>query len=167
MTILVAALVYVLGHFLLYAFWLRKLDAFRKEKGIFRLHLFSAVALALGAIALVMSGTVETDWSMVIAALSLHGIYSVSFLEVWSLSQGGYSLSILEKAAEEPGLCDGESVTFLTAIGDEKRTNRLEALRSLRLIKDGLQGIVLTPAGRLCYFAFRAVAWAANLRSLG
>jgi hypothetical protein len=167
MTILVAALVYVLAHFLLYAFWLRKLDAFRKEKGIFRLHFFSAVALALAAIALVMSGAVETDWPIVIAGLSVHGIYSVSFLEVWSLSQGGYSLSILERAAEAPSLCDRESMTFLTTIGDEKRASRLEALRSLRLIEDGLQGIVLTPAGRVCCFAFRAVAWAANLRSLG
>jgi len=167
MTILAAALVYILGHFLLYAFWLRKLEAFRKEKGIFRLHLFSAVALALAATALVMSGAVETDWSMVLAALSVHGIYSVSFLEVWSLSQGGYSLSILERAAEAPGLCDRESLALLNAIGDKKRSHRLEALRSLRLIADGPHGIVLAPAGRLCCFVFRAVAWAANLRSLG
>ena len=165
--ILAAALIYVLGHFLLYAFWLRKLDVFQEEKGIFRLHLFSAVALALVAFALVLSGAVESDWPVVLGALSVHGIYSVSFLEVWSLSQGGYSLSILERAAEAPGLCDSESLALLTAIGDEKRGNRLEALRSLQLIENRPQSIVLTPAGRLCCFVFRGVAWAANLRSLG
>jgi hypothetical protein len=167
MIVLYATLAYIPIHFLLYVVWLRRLDAFRQEKVVFRLHLFSVAVVALAALALIRSGAVDQAWAAAVAVLSLHGIYSISFLELWSLSQGGFSLNILEKAANGHGLGDPESMAALEAIGDEKRLNRLRALRSLGLIRDRPQSIALTPAGRMCRLVFRAVTWAANLRSLG
>jgi len=128
-----------------------------EEKGIFRLHLFSAVPLALVAFALVMSGAIETQWPVVLGALSVHGIYSVSFLELWSLSQGGYSLSIVERAAEAP-VCATAKACVAQRNRRRETGQPLGGIALFAANRGWVPGIVLTPAGRLCYFFFRAIA---------
>ena len=99
--------------------------------------------------------------------ISLHGIYSVSFLELWSLAQGGYSLSILEKSASGANLAAPRLRRELEEIGDAKRRERLAALRSLGLIAGDPEQLGLTASGRLCHTALRTITVLANLQSVG
>jgi hypothetical protein len=158
---------YLCAHFFLYAVWLRKARAFKAETGIFRYHLYSVLLVACVMLLLVATARLKRPWAEVAAVLSLHGIYSISFLELWSLAQGGYSLSILEMAFRGNGVQTHQDLQQLEAIGDQKRQSRLQALAQLGLIRESPQGVLLTPLGRVLGFIFHTVARAANLRSLG
>jgi hypothetical protein len=164
--ILVGGLAYLFIHFFLYAVCLRRVGKLKTEGGIFRYHFFSAIFIACVTLVLMAGGLLERPWAILTALLSLHGIYSISFLEVWSLAQGGYSLSILERAAQDNGITP-EQRSQLEAIGDQKRESRLRALLQLALIRKTPAGICLTPFGRTLSIFFHAVVRATNLRSLG
>ena len=89
---------YVFFHFLSYAVWFRHWRAFGSEKTIFLYH---AVSFA-GAVSSVLAASwflcpPGGGWRWVTGAAGLHGIYSLSFLELWALSDGGYSLRILDQ----------------------------------------------------------------------
>jgi hypothetical protein len=102
-----------------------------------------------------------------VAAISLHGIYSTSFLELWSLAEGGYSLSIL-RLLRDAGV-DGRSVqpATLQAIGARKKGSRLQGVLKLRLVRQRRDQFELTRAGQVVAHVLAGVAWAANLRELG
>ncbi len=154
-------------HFFLYVVWLRRWAALRTETGIFRFHLYSVLALALVTGAGLFWGGIPQSWAVLAAVVSLHGIYSVSFLELWSLAQGGYSLSILDKAASGANLTAPQERRELEQIGDLKRCDRLSALRSFGLVALDGEKLRLTASGRICNSVLRAVIALANLRSVG
>lgn len=139
----------------------------RTETGIFRFHLFSVLALALVTATRLFLGGNPQSWAVFAAVISLHGVYSVSFLELWSLAQGGYSLSILDKAASGANLTAPRERRELEQIGDLKRCDRLFALRSLGLVALDREKLQLTAPGRICNIVLRAVIALANLRSVG
>src|SRR3954454_15181823 len=94
------SLIYLALHALVYATVLRPRDAFRRERGIFAYHALSAVGVTLVVLArLALAPSLDTLATFV-AVVCLHGIYSTSFLEVWSLSQASYSLKILRHVEE-------------------------------------------------------------------
>jgi hypothetical protein len=101
------------------------------------------------------------------AALAAHGIYSTSFLELWSLAEGGYSLSILRllKGAREAGRT--VDLATLHAIGAQKKGNRVQGLLKLHLVRQEGSLFVATPFGRVAGAFLGGIAWAANLRELG
>ena len=160
-------LFWLLAHFFLYVVWLRRWTALRTETGIFRFHLFSVLALTLVTAARLFFGCIPQPWAVLAAVVSLHGVYSVSFLELWSLAQGGYSLSILDRAANGANLTAPQERRELEQIGDLKRCDRLSALRSLGLVALDRERLQLTPSGRMCNIALRALITLANLRSVG
>ena len=164
--ILLGGLAYLCIHFFLYAVWLRKVGRLRTERGIFRFHFFSAILVTCITLLLMVGSLVESPWAVLAALLSFHGMYSVSFLELWSLAQGGYSLSILEVAARTDGITPEQQSQFET-IGDQKRESRLRALLQMGLIRKTPAGISMTLFGRTLGAVFQAVVWLANLRSLG
>jgi hypothetical protein len=165
--ILVGIVAYLCAHFFLYAVRLRKTKALKLEAGIFLYHLCSVLLAACVMLMLVATGRVERPWAEVTAVLSLHGIYSISFLELWSLAQGGYSLGILLSASRRDAIGTPQELSDLQAIGDQKRQSRLQGLARLGLIKELPQGVTLTPLGQVLGFFTQAVVRAANLRSLG
>src|SRR5271170_8479003 len=95
-----AALVsaYLACHLVAYALVLRWIPFFRTEFGIFALHVASFLGL-LAAVALRPTNGPGLAAPRIVLGMSLHGIYSLSFLELWSLTQGSYSLAILERVA--------------------------------------------------------------------
>jgi hypothetical protein len=159
--------VYLAGHFLLYAVKLRFLPAFGTENVIFRYHLWSAVAVTLGAIGVCIASTSMDSVALVVAAVSAHGIYSTSFLELWSLAEGGYSLEILRtlKVARRTGRTI--PISEFHAIGARKKGNRIRALLKLRLARDIDGHLELTGLGRCAGLFLGGVAWAANVVEFG
>ena len=112
---------YLSAHFLLYALVFRNLRFFYQEKNIFLYHAISFFSLsAAGAGLLVWE---PAALGRVIAAVSLHGIYSLSFLELWALSDGGYSLRILDQIDQPGAAADFKS---LEVLGASKKKYRLK-----------------------------------------
>jgi hypothetical protein len=133
-------LAWLAAHFLIYALALRCTPRFQSEKTIFLYHLGSALLFGVVAI---LSAALSPAFGVagVVLVLSLHGIYSLSFLELWSLAQGGYSLSIIASVAQAEA-SDGEpDYLALAAIGEAKQEDRVAALERL--------GLVATTGGRI------------------
>jgi hypothetical protein len=55
-----------------------------------------------------------------VTVAAAHGIYSMSFLELWSLAEGSYSFAILREIKSDRPADLHAVVIELRAIGDEK-----------------------------------------------
>ena len=135
---------YLSLHFLLYAFFLRNLRLFYGEKTIFLYHALSFGAFSVAAASLWLLHAKDLRWAAI--GVSLHGIYSLSFLEFWALSDGGYSLRILDRIDRNGPSAD---LGVLETLGASKKKYRLESLKRLKLIAPGPQGWKLTLRGAL------------------
>lgn len=155
--------VYFAAHLLLYAAVLRRLSAFRREDVIFKYHALSAVAVTLAVAAGWLLGW-GMDEELAVAVVGLHGLYSVTFLELWSLAEGGYSLQILEGLAGAERRGEPPDVEALRAIGAAKQGNRLAGLASIGLVRYEDSRVGLTRAGRLVASAFALLAWLTNVK---
>jgi hypothetical protein len=164
---LVLAVAYLALHFAAYVLTLRERAAFRHEAVIFGYHFWSAVALTtVSCVSWALKPTFEQA-AAVVAAVALHGIYSTSFLELWSLSEGGYSLRILRmlEDARPAGLELDRGA--LQAIGARKKGNRISGLLRLGLARRTWDQLELTSFGRGVGAVLSSIAWLANLRELG
>jgi len=163
-----AALVcaYLVCHLVAYTLVLRWIPFFRTEFGIFALHATSFLGL-LAAVALRSPNGPGPAAPHIVLALSLHGIYSLSFLELWSLTQGSYSLAILDRVAASGVPVTLQAVAPLYAIGPTKRSARSTALVSLRLLRPAANGgTALTPLGSLAARIVRFLLWFSGGRPL-
>ena len=157
--------VYILVHAGLYGGWLRHRPAFRGERTIFLYHLFSWIISVGGAGAWGLSAQ---GWpaagALAVLCGSLHGIYSLSFLELWSLSQGSYSLSILAEVGQDCTLQSlRQSAAGTGMIGRQKRDARLRSLRGLGLLNP--QGAITAP-GRAVAAVIAGIIWLTKGRNL-
>jgi hypothetical protein len=132
------------------------------ERGIFRFHVASFVALAILIAVFVAAGASIGTGA---GALSLHGIYSLSFLELWSLSEGGFSVTALLRLSRKP-LPRVSLLTELGAIGQRKKDDRLRKLVSGGLIS-GDAILTLTERGRRAANAVRLLRSIANFKDVG
>jgi hypothetical protein len=151
--------VYVAAHLLLYFAVLRHLPAFRTERTILLYHAVSAVGLTLVVVGRWLMPGSGVDVAWVAAVVALHGIYSVSFLEIWSLADGGYSLQILEHVERAERLGQQPDVEALRAVGRAKQENRLAGLVAAGLVREEAGRMSLTGAGRVVASLFAALAW--------
>ena len=168
-SLLKLVLIYVALHFMLYVLVLRHHAAFGREATIFGYHFWSAILVSVGSLLCWLVFANEVVFAAAVAAICIHGIYSISFLELWSLSEGGYSLSILRlvKQASDEGRKIDQGT--LLAIGNAKKGSRVQGLLKLRLVHRSADQhqLELTTFGRVTASAFASVAWAANLRDVG
>jgi hypothetical protein len=156
---LTLCLLYLLAHLLMYALVLRRSARFRSEKSIFLFHLVSALFMTVVATgyALFEPGPALFGLPGVVLVLSVHGIYSLSFLELWSLAQGGYSLSILATIKQAQESCTEPDFAKLERIGKTKLQNRIDGLGKLRLITVRDTEVTLTSRGRIVAEALAAL----------
>ncbi|PWU09366.1 MAG: hypothetical protein C5B47_03510 [Verrucomicrobia bacterium] len=147
---------YILSHFVLYIQFVRRSSWGKTERGIFRYHFYSV--LGFGASVLALCAFYKFGTGLWISALAFHGIYSLSFLELWSLSQGSYSLQLLESIGNESDLSQLRKLSQLQKLGDFKIERRLASLSGLQLIRAQEKNITLTFAGAILASFFRLVA---------
>jgi hypothetical protein len=140
-------LAYLVVHLLVYALLLRQIPRFTHERVIFAYHAVSdlawAVILPVGALAGLWPGQGPAGW---LAVVGLHGIYSLTFLSLWSLASGGYSIGILENIN-----AGGEAASLkrsdLEQIGEDKQHARLRGIEGLGLIRSRGESLELTMFG--------------------
>jgi hypothetical protein len=154
---------YVCGHFLLYAAGARHAERLRTERGIFAWHVLSYILQS--AVLVLAAG----HWDLpalrpsLVFAAALHGIYSLSFLELWSLTQGSYSLGILVHLSRAGGRATAGQLGRLQAVGQSKQSARRTDLARLGLVRpDG----ALTFPGRRAALPLRAIRWLTNGRTM-
>jgi hypothetical protein len=135
------------------------------EGAILKFHVGSFCIFA-GLCAQVFLIADDGSATVAVGALAVHGIYSLSFLELWSLAEGGYSLQLL--AALEPGPASRSRVTsFVAEIGDAKRETRIRSLESGGLIAKSDDQLTLTARGRLAVGAIAVLRNVAGYRDVG
>jgi hypothetical protein len=159
---------YLVTHFLVYLLMGRKLTVLRSERGIFRFHALSALTVvACSAIWGLFSGS-SGGIAVILGVAAMHGIYSLSFLELWTLSQISYSRDILDAAMRGPAP-NSELIAQLATVGDDKKVSRLKGLETLGLIRvAGDSGTIqLRRAGKAVSLVLTTLRWLTNLRSTG
>ncbi len=159
--------VYLVIHFLLYLGVLRKLEGFRKEGVIFFYHFIPAVIVLFFVLAASLLSPFEGSLAFILLAVSVHGIYSLSFLELWSLAQGGYSISMLIRVDDATKRGAELDQIALENIGSGKKTSRLDALQRLQLLETHGPVIRLTRRGTIVAGFLSGLSWLANLRETG
>ncbi len=158
---------YLIGHFLLYVFFLRNLPIFQKEKIVFLYHFGSFVLLTI--VACITSYFYMQDFLIetTLFFICLHGIYSLSFLELWSLSQGSYSLTILNYFKQNGAVRKGDLVEKFAQLGEQKKNNRLEGIRDLGLIKLENDSWKITGNGLWLSKFFKSLLFLSNFKNSG
>ena len=160
----VLIITYIGFHLLIYVVWLRRQKAFRREKVIFLYHCIPAAIILLALFGLLgVSGSAES-LAFAVFGVSLHGIYSLSFLELWALSQGGYSIGILMRidAAAVKGI--EADMKIFEEIGETKRKGRLAGLMRLKLIEMNKDSYSLAARGSFVAAILSMAAWLTNLK---
>jgi hypothetical protein len=128
----------------------------RSERRIFLFHLTSFAGL-IAAIAVLSSADLSIA---LMSAAALHGIYSLTFLEFWSIAEGGYTITLLRTLSVEQPIDSDSVIRILSAIGDRKRETRIDALTGLRLITIGEDRVVrLTTLGLMVARLLGALRW--------
>jgi len=148
---------YLAAHLAAYVVWGRRLAPLRGEKGIFLYHFGSSVITGLAAVAAAFINPAQFGLAGCVLVLSAHGIYSLSFLELWSLAQGGYSLSIIAGIAQAEAAGSEPDFSGLAAIGLAKQTDRVAALERLGLVARTEGRMSLTTRGSVIASVLQAL----------
>lgn len=161
----IAAVAYIGAHLAIYFAFLRHLESFARERTIFRYHALSACAFSA---AVLLPGVWAADGRLFAAGVglvALHGIYSLSILELWTLSQISYSIAILAEVKRHGTASADALVRDLAGMGEAKKANRLQSLGGLGLVNFDGERYRLTAKGRLVAGAIGALRWLANFRA--
>ncbi|MGE3273161.1 MAG: hypothetical protein AB7P40_30800 [Chloroflexota bacterium] len=147
---LIGSIGYLLAHALLFFAVLRTLAAFSSERGVFLYHFVSGVLFTLAAgVSLLIAPSSWVTPAFAIGTVMLHGVYSLSFLEVWSLTEGGYSLQIMRAIGASQASGQRISHTELERIGRGKQSSRTGSLEAFGWITRAHGTLRLTPRGRI------------------
>jgi hypothetical protein len=147
---------YLVAHFALYAAVLRHRRL--TETGVFLYHLIPAALWLMmsSALCFVVPSIGPADAVLV---CSLHGIYSLTFLELWALADGGYSLAIMDCLESHSDLEEQKVLDKLELLGTAKKQSRLADLVRMGLVEDRLDGYQLTASGRPVAAFIATIAW--------
>jgi hypothetical protein len=163
----VVALVWLACHFLMYVAVLRNMPLFQTERGIFLYHLASAAVFVAAALAILLIRRDSEAFSIGCALVAGHGIYSISFLELWSLAQGSYSLSIMGQGRSDRVPSRAELVDSFSRIGNAKKADRLSGLEGSQLIRQDGNHWRLNGSGAIIAAMLKCLLWLANIKERG
>jgi hypothetical protein len=161
------ALVWLACHFLIYVAVLRNRPLFQTERGIFLYHLTSAALFVAAALVIVLVRRDGEAFSVACALVAAHGIYSISFLELWSLAQGSYSLSIMGQGRSDKVPTRTDLVDAFSRIGNAKKADRLSGLQGSNLIRLEGNHWKLNGYGATVASVLRRLLWLANIKERG
>lgn len=163
----VGSAVYFLLHCISYLRFSRKWSALASERRVFLYQLASAVPFSLAVLSVAAICADPSAISAALGVIFLHGLYSLSFLELWSLAQGSYSISILIRVMQRGALTKARLQEELTHIGQRKKHDRLSALSRLRLLRREGEQLALTVPGHLVSAALQCLVWLSNVKERG
>jgi len=158
---------YILAHFLLYIFIFRHRPFFWSERGIFLFHFTPALMLVTLAFGAFFWRPSFNSFALFVGASAACGIYSLSFLECWLLSEGGYSLRILSELVRRGTATPEELELQFFDMSAQKKVGRLESLLDLNLLQTDGNCFRLSPRGRVLAKVMSLIAGVAGFRVPG
>jgi hypothetical protein len=144
----IALSMYLLVHLLAYVFFFRYMRALHTERGILLYHLISAAIVVIVTTASFLVAPTLEQFALIVGVVAAHGIYSLSFLEVWVLSEGGYSLRVLAEIVRINGTTPASLEQHFAALSVRKKAGRLNSLTGLGLVERNGSFFRLTVKGR-------------------
>jgi hypothetical protein len=163
----VAGLIVLFAHFFLYLVLLRDRTFFQTERGIFLYHFVSVVVFVAASVVIFLIYRDDEAFSIACCLVAAHGIYSISFLELWSLAQGSYSLSIMGRGQSGGELSRTQLVELFSRIGNQKKADRLAGLKRSQLVRLDADHWKLNSLGVMVASLLRSLLWLANIRERG
>ena len=153
-------LIFFLIHLLLYLCILKRFII--TERNIFLYHVFSLMVSCCYCMVFMFNHVHHLSESLTWCGIvmGIQGIYSISFLELWSLTEGSYSISILRKIFENKDV----SIQELENIGKNKQAARVEDLIRLNLIKRSDTRLELTCFGGAVSMAAQIIVYLSNTK---
>ena len=109
----------------------------------------------------------QVDAAAAVALVATHGIYSISFLELWSLSEGSYSIGILNELASGPARSKAALIDARSQIGSTKKANRLQILSRFGIVIGEEDCWRLTTRGRYLASFLQALNWLTVTKQTG
>lgn len=163
--IVAADVALILMHLLFFLVLLRHRQAVKQERGIFLYHAVFFVFACFGAAlaSAVLIG--DVDFKTLVIVASLQGIYSMTFLESWSLSEGSFSYSILALLIQRRG--QKLDVEASKSIGAQKRSVRSSSLVKLGLLNQEDNLLTASSRGRGVSRIFAFALWLINVKHNG
>jgi hypothetical protein len=158
---------YLVLHVLLYVFVFRGQAVFQSERGIFLYHFGSAMAFTLVAFAIAFTHFTDATFAIAIGLSAIHSIYSISFLELWTLAEGSYSMSILTAIASQGMVSRNRLIDAFARLGDAKKVNRLSVLSTLSLACREGGHWRLSARGQMLANALNVLVWLAAIKNRG
>jgi hypothetical protein len=157
---------FIAGHLLLYLAVLRHVRAFARERAMVTYHALAFAFVLAAVVAAFAYGTIGFAASC--GLLALYFIYCISFLELWTLSEGSYSLQILLRVSQQGATSREELFATCQGIGADKKHHRLGDLLTLKLIARADDGrLELSPAGSLLVGSLHAIMRFTTTRDAG
>ena len=157
---------FIVAHVLAYIAIFRHLKVFAAERTIAIYHGLAFAAVFAVVVVAFARGTIGFAASC--GLLALQYVYSLSFLELWTLAEGSYSLQILLRVSRQASISREEILASCEAIGSDKKRNRLHDLQSLRLIAEGPDGTFkLSAMGRILVDMLSLVMRLTTIREAG
>lgn len=157
---------FIAAHVLVYVAVLRHLRVFATERTIAIYHALAFAAVFAAVIVAFARGTI--GFAACCGLLALQSLYSLSFLELWTLAEGSYSLQILLRVASHASISREQVVASCEAIGADKKRNRLDDLQALKLIAKASDGTFsLSAMGRVLVDMFSLIMRLTTIREAG
>lgn len=138
-------------HLVLYAGLLRRLDMFRSEAAIFTYHLLSFAVTSAALVSIAFVGS-NGGAAVLIGGMCLHAIYSMSFLEAWSLTEGSLYFRILGQLAHSDAI-------HILGEGNAHREGRVRSLQRAGLLERDGEVLHLTARGKVAGRLLEFCAW--------
>lgn len=161
--------VYFVLQFFLYFLLSKAFNSFTTERSIFLYHLGSSSFFTAVVGFWAARATSPDSWVWFTIVVMLHGIYSLSFLELWALADDSYSLAILAAIERAGSASEADLIEKLSAIGARKQKSRVNDLTGLGLIRGPADGkmLFLTTTGRCLAFCTRILLFLTGVRRYG
>lgn len=158
--------IYIIAHFLIWLLLLREYSIFSKENTIFNYHFCSFISISTLNTLLY---SVHDEFSILhlAAVIGCHAIYSLSFLEAWSLTKDSYSLGILRLIVRKRGLPLDPVPASLMEIGTQKKATRMGSIEKLGLAQREKDLYSLTAKGRFVATLTTFFLWLVKIKKSG
>ena len=164
---LIVVALLVLAHGAVYVAVLRHRPTFATSSAVFLYHLiFSGSTAILVTAWLILTNPADAGATGV-ACVSLLGIYSISFLELWALADGGYSVAILRYLEASPGADEDQCIAHFSRLGIAKQQQRLASIVTLGFARHAGDRLEVSGLGQWVAAAAGAVLRTCDIRQRG
>lgn len=155
----------LLFHLVFYFLYIRK--KYRNEMAIFLyFFIYYFVIFTISCMLLIINCNTNL-LSPIILINSINGIYCLSFLELWSLSQISYSYEILIRVKSCGISIHSSEIIEMQNVGDNKRLSRIQSLSNIKILKSDGSYWRLSQLGRLISLLLTIILWLPNLKNRG